>query len=69
MRRCRWFLAWLITELGFRVLGISDLISGGKYRVDMSCERRSAEAVWRVGNWLYGHGCDMYGELLDEASP
>ena len=65
MNRSKWFLAWLLTELGFRMIDLSDLLSGGKYHDDLSCERRSAEAVWVVGNWLYGHGCDMYGELLN----
>jgi len=61
--RARRFLAWLLTELAFRVFDLSDWLSGGKYRDDLSCERRFADAVWEVGYWLYGHGCDMYGVL------
>ncbi len=71
MSGVRWFLAGFITALAFRVLNLSDWLTDGKYSDDPSkpwgtCESRLAEAVWRVGNWLYGHGCNMYGELLRE---
>lgn len=62
--RFRWWLAWVLTEVGFKVLGFSDTLAAGEYNEDMSCRRWYAEATWRVGNWFYGKGNDLYGKLL-----